>query len=125
MPFYPLFKIRLEPNINYGNFNEGLYVMTKQTDTVEIGVLIGLMIGPDRIARVIITPDYSRLRSNPFPDRRHISNIQLRDKSQLTEFFKTRQQPHHLHSTAPNSAQELQVVKQWFQDAADDLRHLK
>lgn len=99
--------------------------MTQQTDTVEIGVLIGVLIGPDRIARVIITPDYMRLRSNPFPRRTHISNIQLRDKSQLTEFFKTRPQPRQLLATAPNSPQELQVVRQWFEDAANDLRHLK
>lgn len=125
MPFYPLFKIRLEPNISFGNFNEGLYVMTSQTDSLDIGILIGLSIGPDRIARVIITPDYSRPRSFPFPERTHISNIQLSDKSQLTEFFRTRQQPVHLLSTAPNSQEELEVVRQWFNQAAQDLRNMR
>lgn len=125
MPFYPLFKIKLDPNINFGNFDEGLYVMTQQTNTVETGVLIGLLIGHDRIARVIITPDYSRPRSNPFPERIHITNIQLNSKSQLTEFFKTRQQPPHLFLTEPDSPEELEVVRKWFQDAAQDLRHLK
>lgn len=125
MPFYPLFKIKIDPNINYGTFDEGLYVMTQQTNTVETGVLIGLLIGPDRIARVIITPDYSRPRSNPFPERVHITNIQLRDKTQLTDFFQAREQPPNLLSTAPNSPEELYVVRKWLEDAAQDLRHLK
>lgn len=126
MPFFPLFYVRLEPNSNFGSFNEGLYVMTAQTDRIETGVLIGMTVGiTDRYPRIVIIPDYSRLRTNIFPERQFLSNIQLRDTIQLTEFFTHRQLPNIFMTVPPQSTDELMIARQWFSQAAQDLRSLK
>lgn len=125
LPFYPLFYIRLESDVTFGSTNEGLYIMTRQNEKVDTGIIIGLTIGDDRIAKVIIIPEYSRQRSNPFPERRFLTLIQLRDQDQLSDFFKSRHQPNNLTTTPANSPEELEIVRNWFSEAARDLKTMK
>lgn len=125
MPFFPLFYVKLEPSAKLGTLHEGLYVMTHQSNTTDVGVLIGLNIALDRQAQLVLVPEHARPRTHPFPDRQFLGNIQLASPQQLSEWFSTRHQPANLIGTAPNSIEELSVARQWFADVAHDLRGLK
>lgn len=125
MAFFPLFYVKLEPSSKLGTLHEGLYVMTHQSNTTDVGVLIGLNIGMDRRAQLVLVPGHARPRTHPFPDRQFLGNIQLTSPQQLSEWFSTRHQPGNLLGTAPNSIEELSVARQWFADVAHDLRSLK
>lgn len=128
MAFFPLFYIKLDPNNKLGTLNEGLYVMTSQSNLTDTGVLIGLSISPyDRRAQLVLVPEHHTPR-NPhaaFPSREYIANIQLSSPNHLLEWLSRRQHPVNLAGTAPGSIEELMAARQWFYEVARDLKSIK
>lgn len=125
MAFFPLFYIKLDPSTKLGTLSEGLYVMTSQNNLHDVGVLIGLSIGLDRRAQLVLVPDHSTPRNSAFPNRKYLANIQLSSPHHLQEWLSRRHQPGNLMGTAPNSIEELMAARQWFHEVARDLKSLK
>ena len=125
MAFFPLFYIKLDSNTRIGTLNEGLYVMTYQTNTTDVGVLIGLEVDNNRIGHLVKKPDHNQPRLQPFPERQFLGNIQLTGAAQLSEWISPRHQTINLMGVAPNSIEELAVVRRWFLDLVQELRNLK
>lgn len=125
MAFFPLFYVGLEPSTRLGTLNEGLYVMTYQTNTTDVGILVGLSIVGDRIGHLHIIPEYNRARSQEFPERQYLGNIQLSGPAKLLQWLSTRRHTVNLVNTIPNSPDEVAAARRWFMDVAQELKNLK
>lgn len=125
MAFFPLFLVKTESSTDSKFFNEGLYIMTCQSNTTDVGVFVGIKVGKDRVGQPHLTLEYSRPRSHPFPHRQYLGNIQLALPNELFEWFKSRRQYVNLIGTASNSLEESATVNTWFMDVAHDLKNLK
>lgn len=125
MAFFPLFYVELEPSENLGTLNEGLYIMTFQTDTTDVGVLVGLSVSADRVGHLHVIPEYNRPRKRAFPSRQYLGNIQLMGPPQLFEWLDSRRLTLSLVNTEPSSQQERELAKRWFMNVAQDLKNVR
>lgn len=125
MAFFPLLYVKLDPHTKLGILNEGLYVMTYQTNTVTIGVLIGINIGPDRIGHIVKVHECKQPRDQLFAERKILGNIQLSSPHQLIEWASPKYQTVNFRGTPPNSSEELALARRYLFEVAEELRNLK